>query len=161
MPAVKNVDWDVCKRCEESAESSDVGIRLPDGELCWGHAFEASTKDPDGKAAVHFKAALARLGEPEASLDARGVTVTAALLEGMLRAAGRKDNKPVLKNAQFTRANFHDPQGKKFSFEGVIFEGSVNFREAVFKEAADFTGAVFTAPVEFIKGRISRYCLVL
>jgi len=157
MPAVKNVDWDVCKRCEESKEPSDVGIRLADGELCWAHAFETFTKEPDGKAAGAFKAALDRLGTPEASLDARGVAVTAELLKRMLGAARREDNKPVLKNAQFTRANFHDPHGNKLSFEGVIFEGPTTFRKAIFKEGADFTDAEFRAPVEFIEAKFEHH----
>jgi uncharacterized protein YjbI with pentapeptide repeats len=157
MPAIKNVEWDLCKRCKESKEPSDVGIRLPDSELCWAHAFETSTKDPGGKAVGAFKAALDRLGTQEASLDARGVTITAELLEHMLASARREDNKPVLKKAQFTRANFHDPQGKKLSFEDVIFEGSTNFRGAVFKQAADFTGAEFRASVEFIKAEFEHH----
>ena len=79
MPAVKDVDWDLCRRCEESTEPSDVGIRLPDGELCWAHAFETFTKEPDGKAAEDFNTALGRLGTPRASLclaaDTRWVVI--------------------------------------------------------------------------------------
>jgi uncharacterized protein YjbI with pentapeptide repeats len=128
------------------------GIRLDDDTSCWEHA-------PDR--AVHR--ALERIADG-GRLDARGVHVTASLLERILAAApSDAEGDPHLQRADFRQCRF-EPDA---SFTRVRFEGRTRFDEARFdgtnelgapdepNESADFTEASFGGAVWFEAARFA------
>jgi uncharacterized protein YjbI with pentapeptide repeats len=128
------------------------GIRLDDDTSCWEHASDR---------AVHR--ALERIAEG-GHLDARGVHVTASLLERVLAAApSDAEGYPHLQRADFRRCRF-EPDA---SFTRVRFEGRTRFDAARFdgtnelggpdepNESADFTEARFDGAVWFEAARFA------
>jgi len=105
------------------------GIRLASGDKCLAHADA-----PD------LEAELKRFGT-DGIIDARGVAISAELLDRILVAAPRKrqDPRPRFTKAQFEGATF----GEKVSFEGAVFGDGADFRYAEFGIEASFYGARF------------------
>jgi hypothetical protein len=119
------VDWDVCEVC---AAEGGTGIRMPSGGRCWEHADEQD-----------LVTALKRLGG-DGRLDARGVSITAELLDRLLTAAPGDDRgHAILTDALFDRAAFEGDA----PFDGVIFQGNAGFRGAVFRHDAGFQHTAF------------------
>jgi hypothetical protein len=115
-----------CKQC--------AGIRLPGTRICLAHASEEETA-----------AALKLIGET-GEIDARGVTITRALLDRILTAAPRGENEePLIKGCQFARATFSDYA----EFSGATFSGDAEFGAATFSGGADFTRATFSGGAYF------------
>jgi hypothetical protein len=129
MAVSKSVEWDTC------AENDCIGVRLPTGGNCWAHAT-----------GQHLDAELKRLGE-QGTLDARGVTISAELLNRILKAAPRakRPNRP-----RFTKASFEDATfGNDASFEGVRFGDDASFEGVRFGDRVSFEGAGFGNRVSF------------
>ena len=130
---------------ETCAADSCSGVRLTAGNRCWAHAHD---HDVD--------AGLKRLGE-DGDLDARGIPITAQLLQRLLRAAPTDpQGRPSLNSARFSQATFTDEvsfNGVVFhgeaEFDGAAFEGEVGFGGATFEDRAGFTGVTFEEDVDF------------
>jgi hypothetical protein len=96
---------------------------------------------------------FSRTGE----LDARGVTISAALLRKILDAAPHnEDGKPIFLAAAFAGATFEGDArftGATFKgdagFTGVTFEGDAGFGGAKFEGDAGFDGAAFEGHASF------------
>jgi uncharacterized protein YjbI with pentapeptide repeats len=134
-----NVDWEPCTQVD------CIGIPLQTGERCWAHA-----------AATDLDAALKRLGE-DGRLDARGVPITADLLERLLAAVPHDEHAhAVLPDAQFDKATFQGDarfgeatfQGDA-RFSGATFQGDARFYGATFQGDAGFYGATFRGAAGF------------
>ena len=111
-----------------------VGIRLASAPTCLSHASEEETA-----------AALKLIGET-GTIDARGVTITPALLERILTAAPLGGNgQPLIKLLQFQGATFSD----EARFQRVTFSGDAWFNEATFGGGADFEEATFGGDAYF------------
>jgi hypothetical protein len=120
--------WETCV-----AESCQ-GVRLTTAGECWAHA---NNQDLD--------AALKRLGEG-GDLDARGVPLTAGLVERILAAApNNSSGRPKLNNARFDQATFEEDA----RFAGLPLQGDIVFRYAVFEGEAAFDGATFQGEALF------------
>jgi hypothetical protein len=116
--AAQGIDWEVCAQDE-----SCTGVRLPTGDKCWAHAEQEQ-----------LDAALKQVAE-EGRVDARGVPLTADLLERMLAVAPRDDQgRPVLSTVRFDQARF---------------QGEAGFATASFQDEAWFTGATFQGEARF------------
>jgi uncharacterized protein YjbI with pentapeptide repeats len=115
-----------------------IGRRLPTAALCLAHAAEEA---PDV-----FDAELKRIGE-EGTVDLRGVTINAELLNRLLAAAPQEDNRPTFAAAQFHRATFQDAAW----FSEATFHGTAVFDEATFEDDAGFTEATFHGTAGFVK----------
>jgi hypothetical protein len=122
-----------------------IGIRLASAPRCLAHASEEETA-----AALKL---IGKIGE----IDARGVTITSALLDRILAAAPRTENEePLLKDCRFDEATFSG--GADFGevtfdgdahFGGVTFSGEAGFNEAAFSGGADFGGTTFSGDADF------------
>jgi Pentapeptide repeats (9 copies) len=122
------VAWQTC------AAKGCIGVRLPSGGKCWAHANNSD-----------LGAALKQLGQ-DGRLNARGVPITQDLLERLLAAAPHDRNgRPVLEDAEFSRATFQDDA----RFLEVIFEGDAHLAGAIFQGNADFSDATFNRIAEF------------
>jgi hypothetical protein len=111
-----NVDWEAC------ADDDCVGVRLPTGGKCWAHADDSD-----------LDAAFKRLGR-DGRLDARGVPITAELLDRLLAAAPQDEHgHRVLTDARFDGATF---QGDAW-FGEVTFQRDARFGSATFQVAPD------------------------
>src|SRR5690242_10973136 len=127
-----NVDWLTCD------EDGCIGVRLDAGDKCLADAGDA-----ERDAALQQVAQTGRI-------DARGVTISSALLKAILDSAPRDTaDHTMLKYAQFDKATFQDEakfdkvnfQGKA-RFDRVKFLGNARFVEATFQNAW-FHGAIF------------------
>jgi uncharacterized protein YjbI with pentapeptide repeats len=119
---------------ETCAADSCSGVRLTAGNGCWAHAHD---QDVD--------AGLKQLGE-DGDLDARGVPITAQLLQRLLRAAPTDpQGRPSLNSARFSQATFTD----EVSFNGVVFNGQAQFDGAAFEGEAGFGGTTFEGKAGF------------
>jgi uncharacterized protein YjbI with pentapeptide repeats len=135
------VPWDTC------GHDGCKGSRVADTAWCLAHAAE--------QAREAFDAELKRIGA-EGTVDARGVVISASLLQQLLDAAPRKEDKLVLTAARFDHATFEGPawfkgvtfQGKA-SFDQVTFERNATFNEATFKGWAWFSKATFKGAASF------------
>ena len=119
-----SVDWETC------AEENCAGVQLTAGGKCWAHA-----DDQD------LGTALKRLGEG-GDLDARGVSITAALLDRILTATPiSAEGRPTLENASFDLATFEGD----VRFHGATFGGGAGFRRVLFRGGAWFDRATFAS----------------
>jgi uncharacterized protein YjbI with pentapeptide repeats len=122
------VAWKTC------AAKGCIGIRLSSGGRCWAHANDSD-----------LEAALRQLSQ-DGRLNARGVPITQDLLERLFAAAPHDEHgRPVLEDAEFSRATFQDDAW----FLGIIFEGDAHFAGAVFQGNANFSDATFNRIAEF------------
>jgi uncharacterized protein YjbI with pentapeptide repeats len=118
-----------------------------------------------------LNAELKPLGD-EGAIDARGVTISAALLNRILAAAPRDPlppDRPRLNKVQFEGATFGKGAsfqgatigdwaifdrahfGAKANFKNVTFGNGMNFEEVLFEEGADFDGATFGDAASFVR----------
>ena len=130
MAGDRPVPWEPCSR------DGCGGVRLVAAACCLAHAAE---QDPPA-----LEAELKRIGE-EGTIDARGVRLSAELLERILDAAPHQDHRQALKAAQFDRVIFQGEAG----FDGVIFRGRAGFDGATFQGRAGFDGATFQREAAF------------
>lgn len=91
-----------------------------------------------------FEAELRRINE-YGVIDARGLSLTADLLDRILAAARNSRGHTVLRDARFDRATF-DCVAR---FNELTFEGEANFGAAVFKYGVQFYGTNFKSIVRF------------
>jgi hypothetical protein len=132
------VDWEVCEHCEKAG---GIGVRLPGGTRCWAHSDDHS-----------LAKALKRLGEGE-QIDARGVSITAELLERILAMAPRDPelpDRPLLHSPRFDHATFGDKAwfynasfGNEARFVGATFGNRAWFGDATFGNNARFDRTAF------------------
>jgi uncharacterized protein YjbI with pentapeptide repeats len=115
-----------------------IGSRVAN-RWCLAHAAE--------HARDHFDAALKRIGAT-GTVDARGVVISADLLERLLDAAPRKGDEAAVKAAQFDQATF--VEGRAW-FSDVTFEGRARFNEATFEDQAVFAEVTFEGEAGFNK----------
>jgi hypothetical protein len=141
MDGKNDVDWPTC------SEGKCSGIRLDAGGKCLAHADD---QDLDAE--------LKRLGE-QGTIDARGVTISAALLERILAAAPRDEqhpDRPRFNKVRFDGASFGDRAGfgdvtfgDEAWFNGVSFGDRAGFGGASFGSKAGFGGASFGNEARF------------
>jgi Pentapeptide repeats (9 copies) len=127
----KGVGWPPC------SEDDCNGIRLDAGGKCLAHA--------DGQ---QLDAELKRLGD-EGTIDARGVTISAELLNRILEAAPRdakQPDRPCFNKVRFERATF----GDQSSFAGATFGDRAEFGRATFGRGASFDFATFGDDARFV-----------
>ena len=141
MTQETGVGWSTC------GEVGCIGIRLDASWTCLAHATEEERA-----------AALKLVGETGA-IDARGVPVTATLLEQVLTVVPRgASGQPHIKNCWFDRATFTGNASfdratftGKSSFDRATFAGNASFEETTFTGDARFDGASFTGLVHFVE----------
>jgi hypothetical protein len=134
------VGWQTC------SEDGCVGIRLAEGGKCLAHANDQN-----------LDAELKRFRD-EGTIDARGVTISATLLDRIRAAAlhsAQQPDRPHFNKASFDRArfesetNFDDASfGDQASFGHATFEGA-SFGAATFGDDANFGGATFNDSASF------------
>lgn len=128
MTGPVRVDWLTCD------EDGCIGIRLDAGDKCLAHA-----EDEERDAALKQ---LAQTG----MIDARGVTISSALLKRILDSTpGGPDGPAMPAKAQFDAATF---QGN-VDFRRVIFQGDATFSETTFQGDARFSRATFEGSAAF------------
>ena len=89
MAKQPDVEWPTCE------QAGCIGIRLASARVCLAHASEEDT------------AAALKLVSETGAIDARGVSITPALLERILAAAPRGENEgPLIKSCRFDQATF-------------------------------------------------------
>ena len=129
MAVQVRVDWLTCD------EDGCIGIRLDAGDKCLAHAG-----DEERDAALEQVAQTGRI-------DARGVTISSALLKKILDSTPRNPNGHAMPTeVQFNRATF---QGDDAMFTGATFQGSARFTGATFQGYAGFGGATFQGDAMF------------
>lgn len=116
-------------------EDDCIGVQLPNTRVCIAHAVRQS---------MVSDAELRRLGT-EGTIDARGVVISPELLEQLLAAAPRENDRPVFKMALFQRASFPG----EADFGRASFQGEANFRGVSFQGVARFDGASFQGDAVF------------
>ncbi|TKS96348.1 pentapeptide repeat-containing protein [Streptomyces lasalocidi] len=115
------------------------GIHVPGHTACLAHLADAARD--------------AYLGSltPGASIDHRGTTFTALLLDALLHALrDPATGNPRLGNAKFGSATFEGDAG----FDSARFAGDAGFRSATFERYAGFESATFEGDAEF---RLARF----
>src|SRR6266540_1523375 len=126
----QSVDWPTCSKDECN------GIRLDAGGKCLAHADHQ-----------HLEAELKRLAD-EGTIDARGVTISAELLDLILEAAPRDEQRPD--QGSFIRARFDGATfGDGASFEGATFGNNIGFAGTTFGDFANFRDATFGNEARF------------
>ena len=113
MSVDSSVGWATC------SEDECQGIRLPTGSKCLAHA---DSQDLDAE--------LKRLSQ-EGTIDARGVTISAKLLDRILGAAPPDEDRP------------DRPRLVKVNFDSAGFGNGASFVLATFGDRAWFTRATF------------------
>jgi uncharacterized protein YjbI with pentapeptide repeats len=121
---------------EQCSQNDCTGERLPATAWCLAHAAK--------QAPEAFIEELKRISA-EGSIAARGVVISAELLERLLAAAPRKDDRPTFTVARFDEARFEGMAG----FIGVRFEGAAVFVGARFQGEAWFAEARFEGGAGF------------
>jgi hypothetical protein len=111
-------------------------VPLAEASICLAHM---ASHDND-----LFEAELRRINE-YGVIDARGLSLTADLLDRILAAARNSRGHTVLRDARFDRATF-DCVAR---FNELTFEGEANFGAAVFKYGVQFYGTNFKSIVRF------------
>jgi uncharacterized protein YjbI with pentapeptide repeats len=123
------IDWLTCD------EDGCIGIRLDAGDKCLAHAG-----DDERDAALQQ---VAQVG----MIDARGVTISSALLKRILDSTpDNPDGTVMLAKARFDGATF---QGDA-AFGGATFQGDAQFGAATFQGDAQFGGATFQGKAVFV-----------
>jgi uncharacterized protein YjbI with pentapeptide repeats len=130
-------------RWAQCSDDGCIGVRLPNTAWCLAHAAE--------QASSAFDAELKRIGA-EGTVDARGVVVSTELLERLLAAAPRRDNRPTFTAARFDRATFRNQTG----FEGVTFRDGFEFSGATFQDRAGFSRATFHGAAALIRSGVAE-----
>src|SRR6266540_1894319 len=131
----QSVDWPTCSKDECN------GIRLDAGGKCLAHADHQ-----------HLEAELKRLAD-EGTIDARGVTISAELLDLILEAAPRDEQRPD--QGSFIRARFDGATfGDGARFDGATFGDVASFENASFSGAASFDGATFGDEADFARATL-------
>ena len=128
MADAATVSWETC------AAPDCNGVRLESDNRCLAHATRRRRS-----------AALRRLsrGSP---LNARGVAISAGLLQAILAAAPRDgQGRPFLQAADFSQATL----SAGASFQGTHFGEQISFSGATFGAWADFSGATFGTAAAF------------
>jgi uncharacterized protein YjbI with pentapeptide repeats len=141
--AEDTVAWETC------TDDDCIGVRLPTGGRCWAHA--------DGH---NVAAALKQFGK-DGQLDARGVSLSAELLQRLLAVSRRNhQGRPAaVIAARFDRATFRSNAsfyGMAFypaAFAGATFQGDAVFGEATFQGDARFDRATFQGEAKFSEAR--------
>jgi Pentapeptide repeats (9 copies) len=136
-----DVKWPACD------QDGCIGVRLASARMCLAHGSEEETA-----------AALKLVGET-GEIDARGVSITPALLEQVLAAVPRGEaGHPLIKHCNFSEATFTASAGfagVTFSgdaeFAGATFERGAGFDEATFGGGAGFLGATFSGETRFLR----------
>ncbi|MEU2565072.1 pentapeptide repeat-containing protein [Streptomyces longispororuber] len=129
-------DWPRCAHGADSATAPNGcrGIHVPGHTACLAHLADADCE-----------AYLAGLA-PGASIDHRGTTFTAPLLNALLNALrDPATGNPRLGIAEFRLATFEGDAG----FDSVIFEGHAGFEWATFEGHAGFESATFERRARF------------
>jgi uncharacterized protein YjbI with pentapeptide repeats len=137
MAVQVNFNWPTC------SQEECIGIRLDAGK-CLAHAGDEERD-----------AALNQLSET-GKIDARGVTISNALLEKILHSARGPGGHRTLKEAVFGKATFEGEarfgeatfKGEAV-FGGATFEGGAVFERATFKRRAMFRKATFEGEARF------------
>jgi uncharacterized protein YjbI with pentapeptide repeats len=134
-------DWTTCDH------DGCIGSRVANTTWCLTHVAE---KAPDA-----LDTELRRIGA-EGSVDARGVPISAELLQRILTAAPREDDRRAFTAARFDQATFEGVavfDGVTFEgearFDGVTFQREAGFAEATFLRRAVFAGATFQGEAWF------------
>ncbi len=128
----QSVDWPTCSKDECN------GIRLDAGGKCLAHADHQ-----------HLEAELKRLAD-EGTIDARGVTISAELLDLILEAAPRDEQRPD--QGSFIRARFDGATfGDGARFDGATFGDDASFARATFDDAAWFGNVTFGRGADFVE----------
>jgi hypothetical protein len=131
MAEQTEVKWPTCEQGE------CIGIRLASARKCLEHAGEED------------KAAAMKLFGETGVIDARGVTITNALLERILTAVPRGKNKePLIESCRFDRATFRG----FVRFLRATFRGDAGFNQVTFRGDAWFGGATFRSGAWFDEG---------
>jgi len=129
MAPQADVDWPVC------GQDGCIGVHLDEGHGCLAHAGDEARD-----------AALKKVTET-GRIDARGVTVSSALLEKILDSAPRDpDGSRMLTEARFDRATLHEAR-----FSKVIFQGDVGFNGAILQGSAEFSSVTFQGIAGFLE----------
>jgi Pentapeptide repeats (9 copies) len=132
--------WPECER------EGCIGIQLAASPTCLAHASEAE-----------LEGALRIISE-SGVVDARGVPLSAKLLDRVLAASPRADTgKAVLKAARFDRATFTGDAG----FGETTFSDDAQFNGATFTGAALFDRATFTGDAQFDRVTFSDTALFI
>jgi uncharacterized protein YjbI with pentapeptide repeats len=111
-------------------------VPLAEASVCLAHM---ASRDND-----LFEAELRRINE-HGVIDARGLWLTADLLDRIVAAARNSRGHTILRDARFDRATF-DCVAR---FNELTFEGEANFGAAVFKYGVQFYGTNFKSIVRF------------
>jgi uncharacterized protein YjbI with pentapeptide repeats len=138
MSGEVTVSWPTCD------QEDCNGVRIDSGQ-CLAHAED---HDLDG--------ALAQISQT-GNIDARGVTISSALLGQILDAVPRNsEGRQQFADARFDRATFQGDAvflGAIFQgdavFLGAIFQGDAVFVEATFQSVAGFDDATFQGDARF------------
>jgi uncharacterized protein YjbI with pentapeptide repeats len=136
MAVQVSVGWLTCD------EDGCIGIRLDACGKCLAHAV-----DEDRDAALEQ---VAQTGK----IDARGVTISRALLNKILNSTPHKpDGHAMLTEVRFDGATF---QGDA-TFEDATFQGYATFERATFQGNARFDGATFLGDAWFTDATFQGY----
>jgi hypothetical protein len=132
MSGDRRIRWATC------SEDACQGIRLRKSDRCLAHA---DSQDRDAE--------LKRFAE-EGTLDARGVPISAELLDRILDAAPADEdrpNRPGLADVNFKSADF----GHGVRFEGATFGDNAQFEGATFGDNARFEAVTFGDHTRFAR----------
>ena len=140
-------NWRTCDQCG--------GACIANATSCLAHA------EPEERAAALKQ--FSKSGE----LDARGLTISDALLQEILEAAPRKAyGHPKFSGAGFEGATFEGQAGfegatfeGQAGFKGATFEGYARFNEATFEGQAGFDGVTFKSDVWFNEATFEGYAV--
>jgi Pentapeptide repeats (9 copies) len=129
-------------------------VQLPTTTLCLTHTAD---KDRDA-----LQTELDRLRDSD-TVDARGVVISAELLQGLLDTLPHRDNERVFTVARFERATF---QGNALfawahfqgvaEFAGVTFQSGARFDRATFQGKAEFAGVTFQGETVFERATFEK-----
>jgi uncharacterized protein YjbI with pentapeptide repeats len=134
------VTWESCRHNE------CIGIRLATTDWCLAHA---ASQDSSA-----FDAELKRIGT-DGTIDARGVHLTAKLLQRLLEALPHQDDRPVLRAAEFKLATFQCGM----RFDEAIFLGETGFWGATFQSWIGFRRVTFEGDAIFMSARFQGEAL--
>ena len=131
--------WPTCDH-EDRSDKPCTGVQIEGASQCWAHVTDEQRDR-----------ALSRL-RPGSDLDARGTTLTGALLELILDAVRDDNSHPKVGRAGFEGAFFEGST----RFVNVIFEGEARFERATFKGPAWFYEAIIKGDASFEEATLAR-----